>query len=75
MLKAPPLKSLGKHISVFQDKSERGAFNMFEEYVRKSSKIRKKGENGICPIKMVDNDAKCPINVIEDFKHLLLDYR
>ena len=31
MLKAPPLKSSGLHILVFQDRSERGAFNMFEK--------------------------------------------
>ena len=32
MLKAPPLKSLDLHFSVFQDRSERGAFNkMFEK--------------------------------------------
>ena len=39
MLKAPPLNSLGLHISVFQDRSERGAYNVFKKYVRKSSKI------------------------------------
>ena len=33
MLKAPLIKSLGLHISVFQNKSERGALNMLEKYV------------------------------------------
>ena len=41
MLKAPPLKSSDLHISVFQGRSERGVFNIFEKYVRKSSKIKK----------------------------------
>ena len=47
----------------FHDKSERGAFNMFEKYVRKCSTKSKMVENGICPIKKVYN-AICPINII-----------
>ena len=35
MLKVPPFKSPGLHILVFQDRSKRGAFNMFEKYVQK----------------------------------------
>ena len=57
MLKAPPLKSSGLP---FQDKSERGEFNMFKKYARKSSKIRKKVKNALSPIKKIDN-AICPI--------------
>ena len=34
MLKAPPLKSLGLHISVFQDKSERGVLHLFEKALK-----------------------------------------
>ena len=45
MIKAPPLKSLGLHIWVFHDKSKRGAFNMFKNYVQKSSKRIKKVKN------------------------------
>ena len=33
MLKVPPLKSSGLHILVFQDRSERGKFNMFEKVI------------------------------------------
>ena len=42
MLKQPPLKSLSLYILVFQDRSERGAFNMF----KKCSRIRIKIVNG-----------------------------
>ena len=35
MLKAPPLKTSGLYILVFQDRPDRGAFNMFD----KNSKI------------------------------------
>ena len=49
MLKAPSFKSLGQHISVFRDRSERRLFNMIKKYARKSSKLSKKIENGICP--------------------------
>ena len=38
MLKAPLLNSLGLQISVIQDRSERGAFNMFKKYVLKALK-------------------------------------
>ena len=38
MLKAPPLKSSGLRISVFRDRSERGAFNMFKKYIWKTLK-------------------------------------
>ena len=55
MLKAPLLKSSGLHFSVFQDKSERGAFTMFKKYVWNSSKIRKKVENALCLIKKFNN--------------------
>ena len=37
MLKAPPLKSSGLYILVFQDRPDRGAYNMFEKYVQKGS--------------------------------------
>ena len=40
--------------------------NMFEK-VQKCSKISKKVDNAICPIKKVDNDAICPINVLFTF--------
>ena len=43
--------SLGLHLSVFQGKSKRGAFKMFEKYVLKISTISNNAENGICPIK------------------------
>ena len=49
MLKQLPLKLSGPHISVFKDRSERGAFNMLKKYVRKSSKIQKMVENAATP--------------------------
>ena len=36
---------------------------MFKKYVPKSLTISKKVKNSVCPIKKVDNDAICPINV------------
>ena len=42
MLKAPPLKSLGLYILVFQDRPYRGAYNMFKKMFEKSSEIRKR---------------------------------
>ena len=38
MLNAPLLKSSGLHISVFQDRSERGVFNKMFEKVQKLEK-------------------------------------
>ena len=38
MLKAPPLISLDLHISVFQDKSERGALHMYKNMFEKALK-------------------------------------
>ena len=38
MLKAPPLNSLGLHILVFQDRFERGAYNMFKNPFEKVKK-------------------------------------
>ena len=60
--KSTPSYSSGLHLSVFQGKSKRGAFKMFEKYVLKISTISNNAENGICPIKKVVNDAICPIN-------------
>ena len=45
--------------------------NMFEN--RKSSKIRKKVDNGLLPRKMVDRDALCPINVMSSKFNQLQD--
>ena len=42
MLKVPPIKSLGLHISVFQGRSKRGAFNTFEKY---NTNVQFKGSN------------------------------
>ena len=43
--------------------------NMFENMFKnmfKSSKISQKVDNAICPIEKVNNDAKRPINPIEE---------
>ena len=49
--KSTPSYSSSLHLTVFQDKSERGAFNMFKKYVQKSLTISKKVKNGKCLIK------------------------
>ena len=62
MLKAPPLKSLGLYILVFQDRSERRAFYMLQKYVQKNMfkkiyskkvKNKKKGQKYSMPYKKV----------------------
>ena len=50
MLKAPPIKSLVLHFSVLQNGPDRGLL-ICSKYVQKSSKISKKVNNAICPIK------------------------
>ena len=45
MIKAPPLNPRVYIYRYSKNKPERGAFNMFEKYVRKSFTIRKKVEN------------------------------
>ena len=42
MLKQPALKSMGLYISVFQNRLNRGACNMFEKYVHDLYKISRK---------------------------------
>ena len=44
--------------------SLREGVNMFENMFKKSSKTRKKVDNGLLLKKMVDRDALCPINVL-----------
>ena len=53
MLKTPPLISLDLLFPVLQNRPDRGPLI----YSKKSSKIRKKVENGICLKKKFDNDA------------------
>ena len=72
MLKAPPLKSSDLHISVLQDESVKGAFNMLEKYVWKSSKIRKKVKNALCPIYFLETMSQCVLTtqlINQAFKH------
>ena len=61
MLKEPsliPWTYIYRHYNI--DPTEGSLY--VQKYVQKSSKISKKGDNDICPIKKVDNDAICPIN-------------
>ena len=44
MLKQPSLKSSGLYISVFQDRPDKGALNMFKTMLENSSFIRKRSK-------------------------------
>ena len=61
--KKTPLISSVLHLLVLHNRPNRGLF-ICSKICWKSSKISKKVDNAICSIKKVDNNDKCPINVI-----------
>ena len=62
MLKAPPANPQDYISRTFKISPREGRLYV-QKYVRKSSKNRKKVDNGLFPIKKVDKDAIVLINV------------